>query len=243
MARSMSRKLHIWNRKEGWWFRQDLKRFWVVKFQETTISHLGKRKIVFDSVLGEDMLVPSTVHDLNIHYLHLFTIHLSTVYSDLCTHRILRRLNLCPQCTCIPVASRSWAMSRFPILESYWSAMYLFAVWHLKLNQPTNQRASRSTFQLTLCRQSPGTTGASSATSKEDASIAGWMNASSIEPLSMFATPTSTVCKATGCPPKHLPKNFTLEMIKTTGTMRKLKTAPTSLIPKTGPRSPAADPA
>ena len=37
--------------------------------------------------------------------------------------------------------------------------------------------------------------------------------------------------------------HFTLEMMKTTGTMSKLKTAPTSLIPNTGPRSPAADPA
>lgn len=130
-----------------------------------------------------------------------------------------------------------WAISRLPSL--FWSLVdqqYQCLTFETRqtnqpnqrANEPTSQPLNLSTNQLqtwvmqhrsqslllslsTLCRQSPGTTGASSATSKEDASmlfhqgtssvtlkihgtflcmnITGWMmNASSTEFLSLFAT-------------------------------------------------------
>lgn len=168
----------------------------------------------------------------------MLTIHLSTVYSDPCTRDFLRQwiFRGARNENCIPVARRSslgHIQVAVPILESCWSAISV-SVWHLKLDKPTNEPTSQplnlSTNQLqtwvmhehrsqslllslsTLCRQSPGPTGASSATSKEDASmlqfhqgtssvtlkihgtflcmnITGWMmNASSTEFLSLFAT-------------------------------------------------------
>ena len=181
------------------------------------------------------MLIPGTVHDLNIQCL----LYICLQFTVIRVH-VIFFVNESLGGPTMKIAYRwqgevLWAISRLPSL--FWSLVdqqyqCMFDIWN-STNQPTkptSQPLNLSTNQLqtwvmhehrsqslllslsTLCRQSPGPTGASSATSKEDASmlqfhqgtfsvtlkihgtflcmnITGWMmNASSTEFLSLFAT-------------------------------------------------------
>ena len=59
----------FYHSKSPWnspWFGESLYIFCPTTFQGTNISHLGKRKLIFKSILGGDMLVPRRVPNTQI---------------------------------------------------------------------------------------------------------------------------------------------------------------------------------
>ena len=53
---------------------------YIYTLQGTNISHLGKRKIVFKSALGGDMLVPRIVYIYIYTYIYIFLIIFTSHY-------------------------------------------------------------------------------------------------------------------------------------------------------------------